>query len=136
MSTEVPSEGLQLRSTVEAEGTVEVALVRVPVPHPQADEVVVRVEASPINPSDLRVLFAGAEVTRVRAGGTAELPSVRAPLAPGPLRMAAARVGQAMPVGNERPGPSLPPGRPRRRRRCSARRLASSAARCTHSTAA
>ena len=104
MNTQVPPEGLQLRSTVEAAGTVEVALVRVPVPHPQADEVVVRIEASPINPSDLRVLFAGADVTRVRAGGTAELPSVRAPLAPGPLRMAAARVGEAMPVGNEGAG--------------------------------
>jgi NADPH:quinone reductase len=104
MSSEVPSEGLQLRSTVEAEGTVEVALVRVPIPRPQADEVVVRVEASPINPSDLRVLFAGADVARARTGGTDELPSVRAPLASGPLRMAAARVGQAMPVGNEGAG--------------------------------
>jgi len=104
MSSEVPSEGLQLRSTVQAEGTVQVALVRVPVPHPQADEVVVRVEASPINPSDLRVLFAGADVARARAGGTAELPTVSAPLAPGALRLAAARVGQAMPVGNEGAG--------------------------------
>ncbi|MGZ6035645.1 MAG: NADH oxidase [Myxococcaceae bacterium] len=104
MSSEVPSEGLQLRSTVQAEGMVEVALVRVPIPHPQADEVVVRVEASPINPSDLRVLFAGADVGRARPGITAELPSVRAPLAPGPLRAAAARVGQAMPAGNEGAG--------------------------------
>lgn len=104
MSSLVPPDGLQLRSTVETDGTVEVGLVRLPVPHPQADEVVVRVEASPINPSDLRVLFAGADLARVQAGGTAELPSVRAPLAPGPLRMAAARVGQAMPVGNEGAG--------------------------------
>ncbi len=104
MSSEVPFEGLQLRSTVHTEGTVEVALVRVPIPHPRADEVVVRVEASPINPSDLRVLFAGADLARARQGGTAELPSVRAPLTPGPLRMAAARVGQAMAVGNEGAG--------------------------------
>ena len=110
MSSEVPSEGLQLRSTVEAEGTVEVALVRVPIPLPQADEVVVRVEASPINPSDLRVLFAGADVARARAGGTAELPSVRAPLAPGALRAAAARVGQPMPVGTEGAGVVLAAG--------------------------
>lgn len=104
MISDAPSEGLQLRSTVQAEGTVEVALVRVPVPHPQADEVVVRLEASPINPSDLRVLFAGADVARARAGGTADLPSVRAPLGPGPLRAAAARIGQAMPAGNEGAG--------------------------------
>jgi len=104
MSSEVPSEGLQLRSTVKADGTVEVALVRVPVPQPKADEVVVRVEGSPINPSDLRVLFAGADMTRARVGGTAELPSVSAPVAPEQLRAAAARVGQSMPVGNEGAG--------------------------------
>ena len=104
MSSGVPSEGLQLRSTVKADGTVEVALVRAPIPHPKADEVVVRIEASPINPSDLGLLFAGADLKRARAGGTAELPTVSAPLAPEQLRGVAARVGQAMPVGNEGAG--------------------------------
>jgi len=104
MSTEVPSVGLQLRSTVKPEGTVEVALIRVPVPRPKADEVVVRIEASPINPSDLGVVFAGADLSRVRAGGTPELPSVSAPLAPELLRLLAARVGQSMPAGNEGAG--------------------------------
>ena len=104
MRSEVPSEGLQLRSTVEADGTVEVALVRVPIPLPKADEVVVRIDASPINPSDLGLLFAGADLTRARAGGTAELPTVSAPLAPEQLRLLAARIGQALSVGNEGAG--------------------------------
>src|SRR5215469_6989894 len=104
MSSEVPPEGLQLRSTVKAEGAVEVAVVRVPIPRPKADEVVVRIEASPINPSDLGVLFAGADLTHARAGGTAELPTVSAPLAPQQLPLLAARIGQAMPVGNEGAG--------------------------------
>src|SRR5215469_17699097 len=104
MSSEVPSEALQLRSTVNAEGTVEIALVRVPIQQPKADEVLVRIEASPINPSDLGMLFAGADVARARAGGTAELPSVSAPLAPEQLRLLAPRVGQAMPAGNEGAG--------------------------------
>ena len=104
MSSEVPSQGLQLRSTVKPDGTLEVALIRVPVPSPKADEVIVRVEASPINPSDLRVLFAGADMARARAGGTAELPSVSAPVGPDQLRAAAARVGQSMPAGNEGAG--------------------------------
>ena len=82
MSSEIPAEGLQLRSTVTAEGTVEVALVRAPVPRPRDDEVLVRIEAAPINPSDVGVLFAGADVARARAGGTAVLPSVSAPIAP------------------------------------------------------
>ena len=104
MRSEVPSKGLQLRSTVEADGTVEVALVRVPIPLPKADEVVVRIDASPINPSDLGLLFAGADLTRARAGGTAELPTVSAPLAPEQLRPLAARIGQALSVGNEGAG--------------------------------
>ena len=104
MRSEVPSKGLQLRSTVEADGTVEVALVRVPIPLPKADEVVVRIDASPINPLDLGLLFAGADLTRARAGGTAELPTVSAPLAPEQLRPLAARIGQALSVGNEGAG--------------------------------
>src|SRR5262249_58975447 len=104
MSSEAPREGLQLRSTVKAEGTVEVALVRVPIPQPKPDEVLVRIEASPINPSDLGLLFAGSDVARARAGGTVELPTVSAPLAPEQLRLLAARVGQATPVGNEGAG--------------------------------
>ena len=104
MPPNVPPEALQLRSTVKPEGTIEVALVRAPVPHPQPNELVVRIEASPINPSDLGILFSGADVARARAGGTAELPSVSAPLAPEALRRLAARVGQAMPAGNEGAG--------------------------------
>ena len=104
MSSEIPAEGLQLRSTVTAEGRVEVALVRVPVPRPKNDEVLVRIEAAPINPSDVGVLFAGADVARARAGGTADLPAVSAPLAPERLRALAGRAGQPMPVGNEGAG--------------------------------
>ncbi len=52
--------GLQLRSMVKASGELELSLVRVAVPEPGADEVVVRIEASPINPSDLGLLLADA----------------------------------------------------------------------------
>ena len=79
MSSEVPSEALQLRSTVRAEGMLEVALVRVPIPQPKGDEVVVRIEASPINPSDLGLLFAGADVARSRWVAPPCLPPERAP---------------------------------------------------------
>ena len=91
----IPSEALQLRSTVKADGAVEVAVVRVPVPQPKADEVVVRIEASPINPSDVGMVFAGADLTRARAGGTAELPTISAPLA------------VSTPIGNGSPEKSL-----------------------------
>ncbi len=52
--------GLQLRSTVKKEGVLELALVSVETPAPGPDEVVIRVEATPINPSDLGLLLASA----------------------------------------------------------------------------
>src|SRR6266436_3248669 len=52
--------GLQLRSTVKKDGTLELSLVGVGTPEPKPEEVIVRVEASPINPSDQGLLFGGA----------------------------------------------------------------------------
>ncbi len=50
------STGKQIQSTVRADGTLKIALETVPTPEPESSEVVVRVEASPINPSDLGLL--------------------------------------------------------------------------------
>ncbi len=52
--------GLQLRSLITAEGQLELSLHEVPTPEPAADEVVVRIEATPINPSDIGLLFGAA----------------------------------------------------------------------------
>ena len=53
---------LQLRSIVRASGELELSLADVPMPEPKADEVVVRIDAAPMNPSDLGLLFGGAVV--------------------------------------------------------------------------
>jgi NADPH2:quinone reductase len=98
------STGLQLRSTVKPDGTLELSLVSVPTPEPKPEEVIVRLDASPINPSDQGLLFAGADMSTARAGGTAEHPVVTATLAPAALKAMAARVGQSLPVGNEGAG--------------------------------
>jgi len=66
--------GPQIRSTVKKEGVVEVAIVNVPTPEPKPDEVIVRIDASPINPSDQGLLFAGADVSTARVSGTAANP--------------------------------------------------------------
>ncbi len=96
---------LQLRSLVTADATVEMFLEEVAVPEPGAGQVLVRVEAAPINPSDLGLLFAGADITSARSTGVdPERPTVSAPLAPAAVRAVAARVGVAMPVGNEGAG--------------------------------
>lgn len=98
------STGLQLRSLINPEGVLVLSLANVETPEPGPDEVVVRVEAAPLNPSDMGLLFGGADMTTARAGGTPDNPVVRAQLPPAALRAMAARVGQSLPVGNEGAG--------------------------------
>ena len=68
--------GLQLRSMVKKEGLLELSLARVPTPEPKADEVVVRIEATPVNPSDLGLLFGGADMSTAMVSGSPQEPVV------------------------------------------------------------
>lgn len=104
-TTNQPDLALQLRSTVTREGTVELSLAEVEVPVPGPAQVLVRVEASPVNPSDLGLLLAGADPGDFVAGtGPGGLPLASAPLGPAAVRAAASRVGKALPAGNEGAG--------------------------------
>jgi NADPH2:quinone reductase len=96
--------GLQLRSLVKKDGTVEISLVTVATPEPKPDEVIVRVGASPINPSDQGLLFGGADLSTAKASGTAEHPVVTATVPPAALTTLAGRLDQSLPVGNEAAG--------------------------------
>ena len=96
--------GLQLRSTVKEDNTLEITLVDMPVPEPGPDEVLVQVEATPLNPSDLALLFGPADLTTIRVSGTAEQPVVTADIPAALMKMVAGRIGQSMPVGNEAAG--------------------------------
>ena len=79
----------------------EVLAVReVPEPVPGPGQVRVRMLASPINPSDLGLLLAGADLAAAVVTGTSERPVVTAPLAGGALRSLGARVGTSLPEGN------------------------------------
>jgi len=69
---------LQLRSLVTSSGDLEVSLTQVPIPVPADNEVLVRVEAAPINPSDLGLLFAGADMQKASQQGTTNDPKVTA----------------------------------------------------------
>lgn len=105
MTEELPKTALELRSLVTPDGTLELSLHDVDLPAPAADEVVVRVEASPINPSDLGLLIpAAADMTAATVAGTPERPVVTAPLREGALAGMSARVGASLPVGNEGAG--------------------------------
>jgi NADPH2:quinone reductase len=102
--TEIAFTGLQLRSLVEADGTLRLSLERVDVPAPGDREVVVRVDAAPINPSDLGLLFGGADMAAATFTGSVAGSTVTAPISPDVLRSLAGRVGDSLPVGNEGAG--------------------------------
>jgi len=95
---------LQLRSLVKKGGELEVSLVDVAIPAPGPDEVVIRVEGSPINPSDLGLLFGAADMSTARQSGTPGNPVVTATIPEGLMRSMAGRVDHSMPVGNEGAG--------------------------------
>ncbi|MDB5965702.1 MAG: oxidase [Polaromonas sp.] len=96
--------GLQLQSLVKPEGELQISLVAVPTPTPAADEVVVRIEATPINPSDIGLLFGAADLRSVKLSGTAAEPVVTMQIPPAAMKSMAGRLGQPLPVGNEGAG--------------------------------
>ena len=99
-----PQSSLQLRSLITADGELQLSLVDTAVPAPQPDEVVVRVQATPINPSDIGLLFGAADMRTAVASGTAASPVITASVPANALPGMKARIGQSMPVGNEGAG--------------------------------
>ena len=95
---------LQLRSLIKKSGELELSLVKAAIPEPAADEVVVRVEAAPINPSDLGLLLGAADVTTARSSGTSDAPVVVATVPASAMKAMAGRLDESMPVGNEGAG--------------------------------
>ncbi|HET7523854.1 MAG TPA: zinc-binding dehydrogenase [Acidimicrobiales bacterium] len=104
MPTDVPETCSQIRSLVTADAELQLSLQTVEVPDPAPGQVIVRVEAAPINPSDLGLLLAGADMESAAVSGTDEHPIVTAAIPPAAMRMMAGRVGESMPVGNEGAG--------------------------------
>ena len=95
--TAIPKDMRQLRSLVTADGELQLSIETVPTPVPGPGEVLVRMEAAPINPSDLALLIATADVTKAKRNGDI----VTAPIPPATMGGLTARVGESMPVGNE-----------------------------------
>ena len=95
---------LQLCSTVRKEGHLELSLVEVDMPKPGEDDVVIRVEASPINPSDLGLLFGMADMSTATLSGTGSNSVLTATIPEAMMRQVVARVDQSLPAGNEGAG--------------------------------
>lgn len=102
--------GLQLRSLIRKSGELELSLAEVAVPEPGPDQVVVKVEATPINPSDLGLLLGPANPNTVKSTGSGAGIKVTGTVPNGALPFLAARLDESMPVGNEGAGQVIAAG--------------------------
>jgi NADPH:quinone reductase-like Zn-dependent oxidoreductase len=103
MSVDIKT-GLQLRSLIKNSGELELSLAQVAIPEPAAEEVVVRVEASPINPSDLGLLTGAADMSTAKVSGSGDKAIVTAKVPDAGMKAMAGRLDESMPVGNEGAG--------------------------------
>lgn len=100
----LPSTYKQMISTVSAEGELTMELVDKPIPELGEDEVLIRVEATPINPSDQGVMFGWASMAKATSSGSGKDTKLTAPVSPQGMGVMKARIGQALTVGNEGAG--------------------------------
>jgi NADPH:quinone reductase-like Zn-dependent oxidoreductase len=96
--------GLQIRSLVRKSGVLEVSLASVPTPEPGPEEIVIRVEATPINPSDIALLLGPVDMQTAKQSGSADNPVLTANIFERALPGLSGRFDQPMPVGNEGAG--------------------------------
>lgn len=100
----LPETYLQMFSTVTEGGELKMELVEQKMPTPKENQVIVRVEATPINPSDLGVMFGWANMAAASSTGSGGDTVLTAPVPEQGMRVMKARVGQSLPVGNEGAG--------------------------------
>ena len=101
---------IQLTSTINDNHTLTLALQEIEIPEPNSDEVVIRIEAAPLNPSDLAVLFSVADMSTAAQSGTEQSPVITADVPEKFMPSVSTRVGKATPVGNEGAGTVIAAG--------------------------
>ena len=94
----------QLRTNITSAGKLELSIVSVPMPQPKPGEVLIRVEAAPINPSDLGLLLGPADVSTMTITGSGDDAVVSMDVPAAMLPALAARIDKSMPAGNEGAG--------------------------------
>ncbi len=104
MPPEIPATSLQLNSIVKANATLELSLAEVDVPELGENDVLVRVGAAPINPSDMGLMFGPADMATAKQGGSAERPTLTAEIPKHLMKTVAARLDQSLACGNEGAG--------------------------------
>ncbi|UKK84906.1 zinc-binding dehydrogenase [Sphingopyxis sp. BSN-002] len=99
--TDLPATNTVMVTLVKPEGQLEVYFERRPMPEPKPHEVLVKVLTTPINPSDLGLLFGGADMSTARAGERDGLPMITADVPSAGMRAMGGRIGDALAIGNE-----------------------------------
>ena len=110
MNTEREMSGLQLRSLVKANGELELSLAEMVIPPPGPEEVVIRIEAAPVNPSDILLMLAGADVSTMRRAGAANEAVLTMDMPPAAFSLATGRVGLSLGIGYEAAGTVIAAG--------------------------
>lgn len=95
---------IQLVSTISDDHKLTLTLQDIDMPQPSADEVVVRIEAAPLNPSDFGVMFSMADMSTAVQTGTEQNPIVTADVPTKFMPALKTRVNKDTPVGNEGAG--------------------------------
>lgn len=100
----LPATNLKMFSTVTADGQLRMQLIEKDMPVPKPNQIVVRVEAAPINPSDQGVMFGWSTMDKATSSGSGKDIVLTAPVSPQGMAVMKARIDQALPVGNEGAG--------------------------------
>ena len=94
-----------IRSEITSEGKLNISIATVEKPQPKDDEVLIKVEAAPINPSDLALLISFAsDPTSLSVAGSGDDTIATMNIHPGLMKAVAPRFDQSMQVGNEGAG--------------------------------
>ena len=92
----------EIRSTITSEGVLELSIVNVERPVPGENDVLIKVEASPINPSDLALLVTfAADLGSISVSGEGDQTVTSIKLHPAMMGAMKPRMGLSMPAGNE-----------------------------------
>ena len=92
----------EIRSNVTSEGNIEISIASVEKPTPAENEVLIKVEASPINPSDLGLLISfAADLDSLNVTGSGDETVAKMKVHPGLMKAMTPRLDQSMKVGNE-----------------------------------
>jgi NADPH:quinone reductase len=101
MAEHIPSSNLTMLTRVKSEGELDVYLTRLPMSQPEQNQVLIKMLAAPINPSDMVLLFGAADMSTARSSICDGLPKLTASIPASGMRAMTGRINEALPIGNE-----------------------------------